>query len=62
MECRYKKFFVKSGKATTGECEYTYPECLKKLPYGCGFEEKFNDLYMDAQDICNELREEGVDL
>lgn len=57
MECRYKKFFVKCGKATTGECDRTYPACLKEIGV-CGYEEKFTDLYLDARSVARELAEE----
>lgn len=59
MECRYKKFFAKSRYADTGECELTYPSCLKELPYGiCGYMEKYDDLAMDARMITKEFDNE----
>lgn len=54
MKCAYKEFFDKKG-----ECERTYPACLKELPYGvCGYMEKYEDLLADARAVAQELAEE----
>ena len=55
-ECEIKKKFIGYGTAD-GMCPYTYPDCLKKVEL-CGYYDKLQDLYMDAESVIAEWRAE----